>query len=89
MNAETAEHAKTARATAAGVAGRSAMAATASQSQTFDRGRLCCGAVGAIAARERAGRTLGLFRVLRVFVVKLFVSANSAISALPYGASVG
>ena len=67
LNAETAEHAKTARATAAGVAGRSAMAATASQSQTFDRGRLCCGAVGAIAARERAGRTLSLFRVFRVF----------------------
>jgi len=50
---------------AAGMAGRRAMAPTASQSQTFDRGRLCCGAVGVIAARERAGRTLSLFRVFR------------------------
>ena len=47
------------------LAGRSAMATTASQSQTFDSGRLCWGAVGVSAARGRAGRTLSLFRVFR------------------------
>src|SRR5436190_7285648 len=59
--------------------------------ETFHRGRLCCGAVGAIAAREpgrshaRSFRVLRGLRVLRGYVPRSASSALSAVKTWPRG----